>query len=221
MLKRIFCLSLVLSAPLLFGQLDSNSVTVSASQSVNLQPDQVLFGLSLTTSLNATLDDVLAALKGSGITIANFFRTRKWFRISAECHQWKSATGHAHPMEFFACRPARSIEGNRHHAPKPSAEPGASQYRIHAGVHIAGDASLRQPAAIANLQHPRPDCRRHRTSAETCVSSRNESRFDTGHVQHYSEPVVQAYSAFLIGSVAFGATPQNCGLTVKFALTRF
>ena len=47
-------------------------MTVTASQSVNLQPDQVLFGVSVTTSINASLDDVLAALKGSGITIANF-----------------------------------------------------------------------------------------------------------------------------------------------------
>src|ERR1022692_3262047 len=71
MLKRTLIFSFVMSASLAFGQGDSNTVTVTASQSVNLQPDQVVFGVYVTTSINASLDDVLAALKGSGITIAN------------------------------------------------------------------------------------------------------------------------------------------------------
>ena len=37
-----------------------------------MQPDQVLFGVYVGSSLTTSLDDVLAALKGSGITIANF-----------------------------------------------------------------------------------------------------------------------------------------------------
>jgi uncharacterized protein YggE len=51
--------------------LDSNSITVSASNSVTLQPDQAVFSLSVTSSFSSGLDDVLAALQGSGITAAN------------------------------------------------------------------------------------------------------------------------------------------------------
>ena len=72
MLKRTLTLGVLLSASLAFGQLDSNSITVTASQSANLQPDQVLFAVYVTTSLTASLDDVLAAVKGAGITSANF-----------------------------------------------------------------------------------------------------------------------------------------------------
>ena len=61
-----------ISASLLFGQLDSNTVTVTASQSMNVQPDQALFAVYVTTPLTASLDDVLAAVKGAGITSANF-----------------------------------------------------------------------------------------------------------------------------------------------------
>ena len=61
-----------MSAALAVGQVESNTVTVTASQTVNLQPDQVLFAVSVITPINASLDDVLAALKGSAITIANF-----------------------------------------------------------------------------------------------------------------------------------------------------
>jgi len=45
MLKRTLIVSFLMSAALAFGQVDSNTVTVTASQSVNLQPDQVLFGV--------------------------------------------------------------------------------------------------------------------------------------------------------------------------------
>jgi uncharacterized protein YggE len=54
-----------------FAQLDSNSITVSASTNATLQPDQVVFSVSVGSSINTGLDDVLAALQGSGITAAN------------------------------------------------------------------------------------------------------------------------------------------------------
>jgi uncharacterized protein YggE len=63
---------LVVSASLAFAQLDSNSITVSASRSATLQPDQALFAVSVQSDLNTSLNDVLAALQGSGITSANF-----------------------------------------------------------------------------------------------------------------------------------------------------
>jgi hypothetical protein len=72
MLGRSLIICFVLSASLVFGQLDSNSVTVTASRGTNLQPDQVTFSVVVQSNLNSNLDDVLAALQGSGITISNF-----------------------------------------------------------------------------------------------------------------------------------------------------
>jgi uncharacterized protein YggE len=62
---------LLASAALCFGQLDSNSVTVSASRNATVQPDQIIFTVSVTSGLTSSLDDVVAALQGSGITAAN------------------------------------------------------------------------------------------------------------------------------------------------------
>jgi len=53
-------------------QIDSNSITVTVSRDLNLQADQVLVYASVTSDPDATLDDVLTALQGSGITSANF-----------------------------------------------------------------------------------------------------------------------------------------------------
>jgi hypothetical protein len=72
MVKRLPFFLLISSVPAAFAQLDSNSVTVSAIRSVTQQPDQVLFAVTVQSGLNTSLDDVVAALQGSGITAANF-----------------------------------------------------------------------------------------------------------------------------------------------------
>ena len=56
----------------LFGQLDSNSVTVTASSTATLQTDQATFAVQVASPLNTTLDEVVGVLQGSGITAANF-----------------------------------------------------------------------------------------------------------------------------------------------------
>src|ERR1700691_5414366 len=54
-----------------FGQLESNTVTISATRSISLQPDQVVYSLSVNSALNTTLDQIVAALSGLGVTSAN------------------------------------------------------------------------------------------------------------------------------------------------------
>ncbi len=67
---RVFCLLLV-AASLAVAQLDDNTITVTASRSVNVQPDQVLILVSVQAAPTATLDDVLALLPGTGVSVAN------------------------------------------------------------------------------------------------------------------------------------------------------
>ncbi len=72
MRKSSFFFLLLSFGPLGFAQLDSNSITVSASQNASLQPDQAVFSVSVQSGINTGFEDVLAALQGSGITAANF-----------------------------------------------------------------------------------------------------------------------------------------------------
>ena len=70
------CKSALVMVPLLFcslafGQLDSNSITVSASRNTSLQPDQAIFAVTVQAGNATSLDDVVAGLQGSGITAAN------------------------------------------------------------------------------------------------------------------------------------------------------
>src|SRR5437763_130092 len=72
MLMRSLIAMLVLCASLAFAQLDSNSVTVTASRNAILQPDQAVFAVQVNSGLDATLDDIIAALQGSGVGLGNF-----------------------------------------------------------------------------------------------------------------------------------------------------
>jgi hypothetical protein len=53
------------------GQILPNSITVTASNNVNLQPDQAVFSVTVGSGLDTGLDDVLAAVQSAGITAAN------------------------------------------------------------------------------------------------------------------------------------------------------
>jgi hypothetical protein len=72
MIKSAVAMAVLVWLPLVFGQLDTNSVTVTASRTPDLQPDEAIFGVFVDSDLHATLSDILAVLPGSGIAISNF-----------------------------------------------------------------------------------------------------------------------------------------------------
>ena len=53
-----------------------NSVTVTVSRSVNVQPDLALFQVDIVTGTSSSLEDVLSAVQGSILTAANFSSLR-------------------------------------------------------------------------------------------------------------------------------------------------
>jgi hypothetical protein len=71
MRKRGLIICFLIPAAVLLGQVDANSVTVTASRNANLIPDEVRFNITVTSPLNISLDEVLASLQGSGITSAS------------------------------------------------------------------------------------------------------------------------------------------------------
>ena len=67
---RTIWLALLTPIALLAG-LGSNTITVTASRTVYVQPDQAVFQVTLTSPSAITQDNVVAAFQGSGITVAN------------------------------------------------------------------------------------------------------------------------------------------------------
>src|SRR5947207_15929905 len=63
---------LFLASGLAFAQLETNTLTIAASRNVSAVADQVVYDVSLTTDVSATLDDAIGQLAGTGITAADF-----------------------------------------------------------------------------------------------------------------------------------------------------
>jgi uncharacterized protein YggE len=62
---------LLLPASPLCAQLPSQTVTVTATQSVSVPPDQALFSLAVTSSVSTNLEQIISPLSGLGITPLN------------------------------------------------------------------------------------------------------------------------------------------------------
>src|ERR1700735_261322 len=62
---------LLLAAAPLFDPLESPTLTIPAPRSINLQPEQVVFDLLVSSAAITSLDQIVGALSGLGITSAN------------------------------------------------------------------------------------------------------------------------------------------------------
>lgn len=68
---RKLSLSFLLAAVPLFAQLPSQTVTVTATRSIIVPPDEALLSLTVTSTPDTNLDQVVSALSGLGITPVN------------------------------------------------------------------------------------------------------------------------------------------------------
>jgi len=71
-MKRILIGIFIMAGSLCFGQLDSNSVTVSVSQTSTPQPDEGIIQITVNSGYGSSLNDIVAALQGVGVTAASF-----------------------------------------------------------------------------------------------------------------------------------------------------
>src|SRR5437660_1278567 len=72
MWKRAVLASFLLPG-ILAGQIASSdrTITITASRNANVPPDQALFAVYVLSPTDSSRDEVLAAVQGSGITVAN------------------------------------------------------------------------------------------------------------------------------------------------------
>ena len=70
-MRTFFLAVLLLAAVPVFAQLPSNTLTISATRNIVLQPDQLVFGLTVSSNKTTTLEQIVAALSGLGLTAAN------------------------------------------------------------------------------------------------------------------------------------------------------
>ena len=219
--RTTLAFALVMSASLAFGQIDSNAVTVTASRNANLQPDQVLFGVGVTSGFNVSLDDVVAALAGSGITVANFSSVSSQQGIPAFnpgsvvtppplMLQWTFAL----PASLSKLKDtAATLTTVQQNIAKKNA--GLTMSFSVQGTQVSQQLQQSQPCVVADLIADA------RVQAQKLADA---AGLALGQILGLSSPVSSiagsnnsSLSSFLIG-VPF--PPSICAVTVKFALIR-
>jgi len=224
MLKRTLIFGFLLSVSLAFGQVESNSVTVTASQSVNLPPDQVVFGVYVTASINSSLDDVLAALKGSGITIANLSGVGNASPIgivtvglaTAPNVQWSFALA----VPFAQMKATVTALTSLQQSNIQSNSGFALSFSVQ-GTQVSASAQQSQVCSITGLIADATAQAQKLASAAglnlgsiLAMSSGTSSPAAGNLVQQ-----VETVGSLLVSQQL--TVPQSCALTVKFTVTRF
>jgi uncharacterized protein YggE len=72
-----------------FAQLDDNTITVTATRTVVLQPDQAVVSVNLSTAVDGVLDDALAILDGTGFTAADLGAVNTYTYYDGALTNWQ------------------------------------------------------------------------------------------------------------------------------------
>jgi len=204
---------LVLFAPLLLGQLDTNSVTVTASSSATLQPDEVVFSIQVGSGVTATLNDIVAALQGTGITSANFTGINSVQEVSGALPPM--------PMEiwlFTLAAPLAKIKdtvaqltGVQQMITKQNN--GLQMSFSVQGTQVSQQLQQSQPCVLSDL------LANARTQAQNLASAEG---FTLDVIQAMSSTISTSVSGQGQGFSSFrlGAAAAPCTVTVKFGLVR-
>lgn len=214
-MRKFLIAVLMVVPPLAFGQLDSYSVTITASRNVTQQPDQVIFEVSVTTSGMAGLDDVVAVLQGSGITAADFTGINSQLLMPANT-AWAFRS-------FVAFSKMTAMLTSLSNAQRNIAKTkrGWSLTFYIAGTRVSPEVQAANPCSIPDLMSDA------RAQAQKLASA---AGFQVGSVWSMSEggEVFQPATAFRIAAISpvlsgipsFSSPPsaEPCSIVVKFKL---
>jgi hypothetical protein len=193
---------------LALAQLDSDTLTVSVSQSFSLQADQVQLSVDVNTGVNTGLDEVITTLKSAGINSAIFSDLRSdadppalhWlFDISVPISEIKSTIARLTGLKI-------------------------TFYLL--GLQISQQMRDAQPCSMSNLMaSAQVQAKKMADAAELTVGDAlalsDENSLTTSYgfvsVQKFTQGFNQV-SGVLLSQPVIGS---NCFMTVKFKLLRY
>jgi uncharacterized protein YggE len=222
---RTIMVAIWLAASLGAAQLDPNTVTVTAVRTLTVQPDQVVFLVNFLTAQDSGLDDVLAKLKGTGITAAQL--------AGVGSAEFARTNGRSNPVSLWsfilpvsfdkmqdtmkALLQAQSAAGSQ--------TGGQALTFSTAGVRISPEQQAAQQCPLPALVS---DARRQADAMAAAAGMRTGAIVSVSDgssvdgVTLLADPTTALRADFLVGLVtsSFSAgTPQPvCSLTIQFKL---
>ena len=215
MRKFSLILALLTSSPALFAQLESNTITVFASQGASLQPDQAVFGVTVQSGLSTGLSDVLAALQGSGITQANFASvstSQSAFGVPAL--QWLFSL----PVPLSKMKDTVTLLTNLVTSVAQNNSGLTLSFTVQ-GTHVSASAAEAQTCSIsALLSNAQTQAQNLASAAGLVVGRILAMSSTTSTVVSNLPPVFAASVGFISPSLSSITAAPPCQLTVKYAL---
>lgn len=205
--------ALLVSLTLAFGQVDSNSITVTASRAnASVQPDQAVFNVQVNSGLGASLDDVIAALKGSGISAANFQGLSAFFPAGVS-GPGTTVPAQALDWSFQLAAPLAMVKDTITTLSSLQQKIAAQNNGLALSFSIQGtQSSAPQACSLPNLLADA------RTQAQNLADG---AGVNVGNILAMSSMTIGAAPAGGISGILLGAPVAPCTLTVKFALLRY
>ena len=200
--------SIVIVAPLIFcslafGQLESNSITVTASNNTSLQPDQAVFTVIVQSGLTTGLDDVVNALAGSGITAANFSSVGTQINYNA------AASSISLQWSFSLTAPLANTKGTVASLTTLQQNIAKANNGLALSFSILGTQVLQQLAQSLTCSFP---------ALITSATTQAQSLAAAGGVTLGSILALSSSTSNYVSSPY--ATLPTCAITVKFNVTR-
>jgi hypothetical protein len=212
-MQKLVAAGLLLFVPALFGQLSNNSVTVTSSNTANLQPDQIVYSIEVDSPPNATLDQVVAAVASLGITSSNLSSITS--QLLQAVVPGQSAPP---PLSWFFSLAAPITSNQTTVAQLTSLQQSIAKqnnglkmsFSVQ-GTRISQQLQQSQPCVLSNLLS------QARTQAQSLASA---AGFSLDVIQAMSTTVTTSVSAQgqSLSSLLLGAGSAPCSVTVKFGL---
>lgn len=222
------CAVLVASALVAAGQTDANSLTITAYRSVAVQPDQLVFAVTVSSGMNTGLEEVLAALTGSGVAAGNL---QGVYSYTDSKNQTTLDWTFTLPVAISEAKTTIALlEGLRQTI--GTRNPGLRLTYQSQGTQVSAQLQRSQQCPLSDLIADA------RAQAQRLVSG--AAGLSVGPILALSDGsngavLAQRFVAvdfirigdfstvgtFGFGSTAIAASPQNCTVVVKFSLSRY
>jgi uncharacterized protein YggE len=202
----------LLAAPA-FAQLETNTLTISATRQINLQPDQAVFAIGVNSSTSESLDQVVAALSALSITAADLSSVDNW---DPSTLQWS----------FTLATPLTSLTATIASLTKLEQTIGQNDSGLSLtfsinGTQVSPQSQQSQPCSTSDLIADATTQAQKIAAASGLtlgpllkLSNAQANQPSTAVLAYYA---VGGLSGFLLGP---GPQPMTCSLSVQFQLTR-
>jgi uncharacterized protein YggE len=195
----------------MFGQLDTDTITVTASRQVALVADQAVFSISVITSEDSSLDQALALLQGSGITAMDLQSVYTYDRSL----QWSFTLAVAFSKIPSTAKTLAGIVQN-----STGRNGAAVSFNIQ-GTQVSDEQRQSQSCSTADLISDAQAQAQKLANAAGFTLGPILSLSDAGSVVSGQVLSVSAVFAVAVPFYAPVAPPVTCTATVKFSLQRF